>query len=321
MPPWARRSSARLLNEAALPLMELAHHALEAGGDLPRAADLAVRAAARAAAIAATDQAIAILERAAAALDATGAPAAAARAHSARARRGAHPRGRLGAGHVACCEVATIAERAGDARAAGARRADLRAGVEASPSSIRCMVDLLESALAALPPGDSPLRARLLARLAAALQPSADIEEPVRLAREAIATARRLGDRRGLLETMFDGLSAMMDVVEPRERHALNLEVEALARAARRSRAPAAHTRATGAGPSGPGRDARSPTPASTRSRRWPRSCARPGSLARSAVPRGARRRSRGASPRPRRWRRRRAQATAACAIRWASER
>ena len=91
------------------------------------------------------------------------------------------------------------------------------------------MVDLLESALAALPPGDSTLRARLLARLAGALQPAANSEEPVRIAREAIATARRLGDRRALLETMFDGLSALMDVVDPRERRALNLEVESLA--------------------------------------------------------------------------------------------
>jgi tetratricopeptide (TPR) repeat protein len=90
------------------------------------------------------------------------------------------------------------------------------------------MVDLLEGALGALPPGDSPLRARLLARLAGALQPSDDTAEPVRIAREAIATARRLGDRQGLLHTMFDGLAALMDVVDPRERRALNLEVEAL---------------------------------------------------------------------------------------------
>ena len=128
------------------------------------------------------------------------------------------------------CEVATIAERAGDAELLA--RAALTYGLVLKLAMIDpVMVDLLESALAALPAGDSPLRARLLARLAAALQPSADIDEPVRLAREAIATARRLGDRRGLLDTMFDGLSAMMDVVEPRERYALNLEVESLARA------------------------------------------------------------------------------------------
>ncbi len=218
------------VNEAARPLMELAHHALEAGADLPRAVDLTLQAAARAAAVAATDQAIAILERAAAALDATsGPPLLRARVllalAEARIRAGDSMQGT-----TLACEVATIAERAGDPELLA--RAALTYGLVLKLAMIDpVMVDLLESALDALPPGDSPLRARLLARLAAALQPSVDIDEPVRIAREAIATARRLGDRRGLLDTMFDGLSAMMDVVEPRERYDLNLEVESLARA------------------------------------------------------------------------------------------
>src|SRR5205814_10313446 len=62
------------VSEAASPLMELAHHALEAGGELPRLVDLTVRAAARAAAIAAADQGIAILERALAALEGAAGP-------------------------------------------------------------------------------------------------------------------------------------------------------------------------------------------------------------------------------------------------------
>ena len=65
------------------------------------------------------------------------------------------------------------------------------------------LVDLLEEALAALPPGDSPLRVRLLARLAGALQPTRRTAEPVRLAREAIATARRLGDPATLLQALY----------------------------------------------------------------------------------------------------------------------
>jgi tetratricopeptide (TPR) repeat protein len=216
--------------EAALPLMELAHHALEAGADLPRAVDLTVRAAARAVAVAATDQAIGLLERAAAALDTAGGPPLL-RARVLLALAEARIRaGDSMQGTSLACEVATIAERAGDPELLA--RAALTYGLVLKLAMIDpVMVDLLESAVAALPPGDSPLRARLLARLAAALQPSVDIDEPVRLALDAIATARRLGDRRGLLDTMFDGLSAMMDVVEPRERHALNLEVESLARA------------------------------------------------------------------------------------------
>jgi hypothetical protein len=208
------------------PLMELAHHAIAAGTDLQRAADLAVRAAERASAVAATDQAIVILERAVAALDA-GPPALRARVllalAEARIRAGDSVQGTSLA-----CEVATIAEREGDSELLA--RAALTYGLVLKFAMVDpVMVDLLESAVAALPPGDSPLRARLLARLAAALQPSVDIDEPVRLAREAIATARRIGDRRGLLETTFDGLSALMDVVEPRERLPLNLEVEKLA--------------------------------------------------------------------------------------------
>jgi len=210
------------------PLVELAHHALEAGADLSRAVDLATRAAARSATVGAIDQSIAILERAVTALDAaTGPPALRARVLLALAE--ARIRAGDSAGGISlACQVASIAEGAGDPELLA--RAALTYGLVLKFAMVDpVMVDLLESALAALPPGDSPLRARLLARLAAALQPAIDIDEPVRLAREAIATARRLGDRRGLLETTFDGLSAMMDVVEPRERRGLNLEVETLA--------------------------------------------------------------------------------------------
>jgi tetratricopeptide (TPR) repeat protein len=88
----------------------------------------------------------------------------------------------------------------------------------------RQLVSLLEEANAALGEQDSPLRARVLARLAAAMQPSADPQEPIRLARDAIAMARRVGDERSLLETLRAGVAAMMDLAEPEERLPLNLE-------------------------------------------------------------------------------------------------
>ena len=91
------------------------------------------------------------------------------------------------------------------------------------------LVDMLEESLEALAPGDSALRARLLARLAAALQPSPKSDEPVAVAREAIATARRLDDRAALLDTIYTALAALMDMVDPAETLALNLEVERLA--------------------------------------------------------------------------------------------
>jgi AAA ATPase-like protein len=230
---WHGRVGAALekaaATDAALPLMELAHHALEAADrDLDRAVDLALRAAARAAALIAPEQEIAVLERAAAALERAGNPPAL-RARVLLALADANIRGgEVVMGTSRCCEVATLAEGLGDPELLA--RAALTYGRVFKFAVVDpVMIQLLESALAALPAGDSPLRARLLARLAGALQPSNNSEEPVRLAREAIATARRLGDRHGLLETIFDGLAALMDVVDPRERRRLNLEVEALA--------------------------------------------------------------------------------------------
>jgi hypothetical protein len=51
----------------------------------------------------------------------------------------------------------------------------------------------------------------------------------VRVAREAIEIARRLGDKATLLETLHDGISALMDIVPASEPRALNLEAERLA--------------------------------------------------------------------------------------------
>jgi tetratricopeptide (TPR) repeat protein len=57
------------------------------------------------------------------------------------------------------------------------------------------VVRLLEQALASLDPGDSALRVRLLARLAVALYWSPDTERRLDAADEAVAIARRLGER------------------------------------------------------------------------------------------------------------------------------
>jgi tetratricopeptide (TPR) repeat protein len=60
------------------------------------------------------------------------------------------------------------------------------------------LVDLLEQALAACPPGDSHERVRLLGRLAQALYWSPETERALRLSDEALASARRLGDSAAL---------------------------------------------------------------------------------------------------------------------------
>ena len=73
------------------------------------------------------------------------------------------------------------------------------------------------------------LRARVMARLAAALQPAADPEGPIQIARDAIAMARRLGDRETLLDTMRNGGSAMVDLGDLEERILLDREHAVLA--------------------------------------------------------------------------------------------
>ncbi|MES1165677.1 MAG: AAA family ATPase, partial [Verrucomicrobiota bacterium] len=226
------------------PLMELAHHALEGpAADLRRAVDFSLRAASRAVDLTAHEEAVAVLDRAAAAVKNAGnPPALKARVLLALAETRIR-RGEVAAGKALCLDVATLARGLGDA--------DLLAGAALTYGRVLMfamvdpvMVHLCEDAIAAQAPGDSTLRARLLARLAGALQPATNAEEPVRIAREAIAMARRLGDRHALLETIHDALSALMDVVDPRERLALNLEVEALSTAqGDRERLLRTHTR------------------------------------------------------------------------------
>jgi len=229
---------------AGPPWMELAHHALESGVEQrERAVELAIRAARHAVDLLAPEPALAILERALSAVEiaspvetAPGAGAAPASSRTLRARllialgetkiRSGDDDG----GRLLCCDAAAIARAAGDsALLADAALTHGRVFTFAVTDPV--LVDMLEEALEALPPGDSPTRARLLARLGGALQPSTDGVEPVRVAREAIAIARRLGDRRILLETLHDGISALMDVVPAGERRALNLEAAALATA------------------------------------------------------------------------------------------
>lgn len=92
------------------------------------------------------------------------------------------------------------------------------------------LVNLLKVALARIGHGDIGRRARLQARLAAAMQPAADPSEPVALAREAIQLARASGQASTLLTTLRSAVSALMDLGDPVERLALNQEYVRLAR-------------------------------------------------------------------------------------------
>jgi AAA ATPase domain len=113
-------------------------------------------------------------------------------------------------------------------------RAALTYGTELITAGVDpTMVNLLERALAQLPGGDTPLRARLCARFAAAQVPprdNANAEAVVALAREAIALARRLEDRETLLYTFSYGGPALGYIVPESERTGLLAEAVALAR-------------------------------------------------------------------------------------------
>jgi hypothetical protein len=223
---------------------EIAHHTLEGPPEMiERAVEHAIRAAARAEDLLAYDEAVRTLVRARAAVIAAGNPPAL-RARVALALGEARiRRGEASAGKEDCREAATLARTLGDAEL-GARAALTYGGVFVFGVVDPVLVGMLEESLEALPPGDSALRARLLARLAAALQPSPTSAEPVAVAREAIAIARRLGDEQALLDTMYTAVAALMDIVDPAETLALNLEIAVLAQArADRERALRTHLR------------------------------------------------------------------------------
>jgi tetratricopeptide (TPR) repeat protein len=214
----------------APPHAKLAHHALEGPPELHASGvEHAILAAQRAGELLAYDDAVETLERARVALSlGSASPLLQARLLVALAEASIR-RGDGAAGKAHCREAVALARGAGNAELA-ARAALTYGRVFAFGSVDPVLVGMLESSLEALPPGDSALRAQLLGRLAAALQPSTQIEEPVRLARAAIATARRLGDERTLLDVLHDSISALMDCAAPAEVRSLNLEAEALAR-------------------------------------------------------------------------------------------
>jgi tetratricopeptide (TPR) repeat protein len=131
-------------------------------------------------------------------------------------------------GRETALTAATIARRLDDATRLA--RAALRYGSVFVIAQVhRVLLGLLEEALAALPAEDSPLRARLLARLGAALQPAEDPDHPITLAREAIEMSGRVADESTRLEVLIAGTSAMLFFADPRERLPLDTELVTIA--------------------------------------------------------------------------------------------
>jgi RecA/RadA recombinase len=90
-------------------------------------------------------------------------------------------------------------------------------------------IDLLEEALAALEPGDSVLRVKLLARLAEKLVFAQPAQRAAELAAEAIGMARRLGEAEALAAALMGHHAALLDTEHARERRRVGEEALALA--------------------------------------------------------------------------------------------
>src|SRR5205085_1933567 len=93
------------------------------------------------------------------------------------------------------------------------------------------LTGFLEAALAGLPAGENTLRVRLLARLAAGLLPDPE-SGPRRdaLSREAVAAARRIGDRATLARALIERHTAMRSPEGLEERFLLTREAMVTAR-------------------------------------------------------------------------------------------
>jgi tetratricopeptide (TPR) repeat protein len=177
--------------------LELAHHYIEAA--VPEAAAKALeyseRAGQEALAVLAYEQAAELFERALRALELEEQPDERRRCELMLARGQALM-------HAADQgAVPTLTETIALARELGAMELMARAalslgGFGLSPGIVDdLLVATLEEALAALSPEDSALRARVLVRLAAALYFSDRVQRREELVQEALAIARRLGDR------------------------------------------------------------------------------------------------------------------------------
>lgn len=222
----ARALEALHAQDATPPLAEIAHHLFEAG---PQAAARAVQAAQAAAELSlrllAFEQAQALVQRALAAQPAD--PAVKLELLLALGRTQLLSGSDDGC-RAACKEAAALARAAGNAE--WLARAALGYGaIFTFGTTDRTLVELLEGALAGLPPGDSALRALCHGRLAAALQPAANPQVPVRMAREAVAMARRLDDRRARLSVLHFASAAFARFAPVSERAPIDREALELA--------------------------------------------------------------------------------------------
>jgi hypothetical protein len=217
-------------------LATLAHHALAAlpAGDPLDAIRTARLASGLARARLAYEEAIALLERALAAAAPAGVDEHEIAEIELALGWALTEAGALGRGRDVFRHAGDRARALGDPRLLA--RAALGQGGEYVMAEIRGeLVDALREALAALGSGpadeDRRLRARLLARLAAALTPSPTPEEPLGLAREALAMTAGETDARTRIDVGVGVGAALADFAPPGDRIPVNDRLLADARA------------------------------------------------------------------------------------------
>jgi DNA-binding CsgD family transcriptional regulator len=236
-------------------LAELAHHFVAAapGGEelAGRAVRVATAAGRRALELLAWEEAADLFERALAALELVERPDQQQRCGLLLALGEARMAARdVPAARAAYQQAGELARRIGAAEALA--RAGLGLGVEFTsgiidpaevglveevPTAASGVVDpvevgLLEEALGALGDTDSPLRARVLARLARALLATPQLDRRLQLSQEAVTLARRLGDPATLAAVLYDRHLAIWGADQPAfagERLAMATEVVNLA--------------------------------------------------------------------------------------------
>jgi tetratricopeptide (TPR) repeat protein len=131
-------------------------------------------------------------------------------------------------GHAECREALNIARSLEDA--ARMARAALTLGSAIVVARVdNELIDALRECLDALPESESAWRPRVLARLAAALQPAPDPSVPMDMARQALALARSTHDEDALYHVLRFAIGALMDFAPAGERRALNEEFAELA--------------------------------------------------------------------------------------------
>jgi predicted ATPase len=197
-------------------LSELAQHFFQAapGGDVAKAVDYAVRAGERALAMTAYEEAADHYERALQALDLGEQQEGARRCELVLSLGNARLRG--GETEKARETFRTAADLARDlssaellARAAVGYGGGF--GVAEMGTVNQSIVGLLEEGLAAIGTEDSWLRARLLSLLATQLYFSDDRQRCAELSEEAVAVARRVGDKKALIQTLYSLVLSLSD--------------------------------------------------------------------------------------------------------------